>query len=633
MARNYWDRVLTQRKSRRRMLAGTGGMVAGSVLLAACGGDDDSAPSGSSGSTGGSSSGGTGSTGSSGATGGSSGLLTEPTDTIGQATRGGTMGDWAQDSSTLDPGMPVFSLNPVIKHVYSTLLREKAGHLKPADGSLEADLAEGWELSPDRTEITIKVRTGAKWHNKAPVNGREIDIDDVLFSWKRYTEQSPFRGLTYNAVNPEAPILSVEATDDRTLLVKLKEPLVYAVNYFASYGSLSGNMIMVPKETDDSFDIRRDMIGHGPFMLDSYEPSIGFKLVRHPEYFDPNFAYLDGIDMPIIAEYSAQLAQFKAGKIHYMKFTSGTANPEDILAVKKEQDDLLLYPTDFTTQPWIMSFGWLPAGQSPFMDERVRQAVSMSLDRDTWIDAFYNVSGFESAGLPVETRWNSALLADWNNEWLDPQGSDFGENAKYYQQNLTDAKALMSAAGFPDGFNVKVSFPQTPLNLSQQAETLAGMMSDIGIQGDLSVLDYQSEYIPTYRDGSGQYEGISLHSVSGTMPQLVSPASALVAEYYPKSGVTFHGFSVNGQPGDPELAPMLEKLRLEAEPDASLKLVQDIQRYLGKAMYALNMPGGASGFTMGWPALQNYQVWRTRSTNSTLAAYQLWLDQTKAPFA
>ena len=241
-----------------------------------------------------------------------------------------------------------------------------------------------------------------------------------------------------------------------------------------------------------------------------------------------------------------------------------------------------------------------------------------------------------SAGLPVETRWNSALLADWNNEWLDPQGSDFGENAKYYQQNLTDAKALMSAAGFPDGFNVKVSFPQTPLNLSQQAETLAGMMSDIGIQGDLSVLDYQSEYIPTYRDGLRPVRGYlaALRERYDAPARQPRERSVGQATHYLYSGWTFHGFdALHAQPGHLELTPMLEKLRLEADPDASLKLVQDIQRYLGKAMYALNMPGGASGFTMGWPALQNYQVWRTRSTNSTLAAHQLWLDQTKAPFA
>ena len=270
------------------------------------------------------------------------------------------MGDWAQDSSTLDPGMPVFSLNPVIKHVYSTLLREKAGHLKPADGSLEADLAEGWELSPDRTEITIKVRTGAKWHNKAPVNGREIDIDDVLFSWKRYTEQSPFRGLTYNAVNPEAPILSVEATDDRD-----------AARQAEGAAGLRGELLRIVRQPLRQHDHGAEGDGRQlrhPARHDRSRPLHARQLRAFDRLqarpaprvlFYPNFAYLDGIDMPIIPEYSAQLAQFKAGKIHYMRFTSGTANPEDILAVKKEQDDLLLYPTDFTTQPWIMSFGWL----------------------------------------------------------------------------------------------------------------------------------------------------------------------------------------------------------------------------------------------------------------------------------
>ena len=56
--------------------------------------------------------------------------------------------------------------------------------------------------------------------------------------------------------------------------------------------------------------------------------------------------------------------------------------------------------------------------------------------------------------------------------------------------------------------------------------------------------------------------------------------------------------------------------------------------YLGKAMWGLSMPGGATGFDLAWPALQNVQVWcMQQSVAPNWNAYQLWVDKTKPPAA
>jgi ABC-type transport system substrate-binding protein len=81
------------------------------------------------------------------------------------------------------------------------------------------DFAESWEISPDGLQITMKLRANAKWHNKAPVNGRAADSSDVLFSWNRYTTNAPLRGLVSNSANPQAPVLSMAATDARTVVI------------------------------------------------------------------------------------------------------------------------------------------------------------------------------------------------------------------------------------------------------------------------------------------------------------------------------------------------------------------------------------------------------------------------------
>src|SRR5207248_10705217 len=86
-------------------------------------------------------------------------------------------------------------------------------------------------------------------------------------------------------------------------------------------------------------------------------------------------------------------------------------------------------------------------------DVRLRQAYSMAWDRDLFIETVFNVSKFASQGLPVETRWNTALAAT-SFEWLNPKSKDFGENAKYFEHSVAEAKKLLSAAGYPNGVEV-----------------------------------------------------------------------------------------------------------------------------------------------------------------------------------
>ena len=77
---------------------------------------------------------------------------------------------------------------------------------------------------------------------------------------------------------------------------------------------------------------------------------------------------------------------------------------------------------------------------------------------------------------------------------------------------------------------------------------------------------------------------------------------------------------------------MNEKARIERDVEKRRTLVQDLQRYLAKAMYGLILPGGASGFSLAWPALRNYNVYRGASGGAAWFHYKEWLDTTKPPF-
>src|SRR5690606_18435193 len=130
-----------------------------------------------------------------------------------------------------------------------------------------------------------------------------------------------------------------------------------------------------------------------------------------------------------------------------------------------------------------MFFGYKPG--SVFLDERMRQAFSMTQDRELFSEVWFNVPDFESNGLPVRTVWNTSVPGDEFTGWfLDPQGSEFGENAKFYHLNLEEAKKLMAAAGYPDG----VEYPSTFASDSygpeylRQIEIQEGMAAEAGFR-------------------------------------------------------------------------------------------------------------------------------------------------------
>ena len=606
---NYWSAVASRRISRRRALAASGASVLGASFLAACGGGDSDGDGGD-----------------------QSGLVTKPVDTLKEAKRGGIMKDRQySDLQSLD----VLTLNNPWYNtgyaVYSSLVQNARGYLEPGEpGAVEPDLAESWEVSPDGLQITFKLRPNVKFHNKPPVNGRAMDMDDVLFSWQRFSTKYSVR----QGVIPPGPLQSVTATDNRTVVAKLSEPLVYGVGFFA--GSNGSGLYIVPKETDSTLDLRGDMLGTGPWFLANYTPSVSFTLKRNPEFWDKDWALVEQIDLPIVPEYSAALSQFKAGNMYYMGSHPGASQvtQEDILSVKREAPNIAVYEADLRVLGFPFNFGWLPTagGQSPFLDERVRQAVSMSWDRDLYLDVFHNVAAFQKEGLPVEGVWNTALPVTNFGWWLDPKSSEFGPNAKYYEHNIAEAKKLLTAAGYPNGFETIANhIPGPELGpVPKQAEVFSGFLSEIGITSKTNHVDYLRDYVPNFRDGKGQYAGWSIASTAGAPPSGGHPIGPLAGAFWSKGGNAFRAFSVTGrndQSGDPQVDALIEKARIERDTNRAKALVNDVQRHLAKTTYMLQTPGSATAFQMAWPCIGNFRVWQNGRPHE-----RLWIDDRKPPF-
>src|SRR5690606_33613533 len=114
------------------------------------------------------------------------------------------------------------------------------------------------------------------------------------------------------------------------------------------------------------------------------------------------------LERPIVTEVAQQLAQFRAGNIH----TDIVENAQqEVVQLKKDvpEANLILprtYPNTLTPSVW---FGY--EGDSPFKDQRVRQAFSMLVDRDAFNSVVYNADQFEAEGLPTAARYNTCVTA------------------------------------------------------------------------------------------------------------------------------------------------------------------------------------------------------------------------------
>ena len=146
--------------------------------------------------------------------------LSDIVDTSSKAKRGGTM-KWTQASEPLHfdgQAQGQAQLNIYNGMVYESLVRNKPGIGKPSTLTESLpNLAESWEVSPDKLTITFKLRQGVKWQNIAPVNGRAFTAEDVTLSIERYVSAPTpnNKAANFNSVNPGAPIISVRRRTTR----------------------------------------------------------------------------------------------------------------------------------------------------------------------------------------------------------------------------------------------------------------------------------------------------------------------------------------------------------------------------------------------------------------------------------
>ena len=546
--------------------------------------------------------------------------LSDRADTSGQAVPGGIFqGYTTADVTNMDPlTSPSFTANALGAWHYSRLLRFKTGYLdKPATGEVEGDLVETWE-QPDPLRVILHLRPNAVWDERPPTNKRPVDAQDVVFSWKRFEAGSIARQNVAHSTNPSAPVESLDALDRQTVAIKLAFP-------FAPIGQIlafTRNFEVIPREAEGGFDPRTEARGSGAWVLTDYQRNVRFTFRKNPNWFVKDRPFLDGWDLPIIPEYAAGLAQFRAKRLW-----SFTVRQEDIVATKRDLPELVLQQDDFSRANWQMYFGIRPG--SPFLDERVRRAAAMLIDRDQWIDTFFNVSKFKAEGFPVDVRWHSHISSGWEGFWLDPRSDAFGEGKANFQYNPAEAKKLLAAAGYPNGLSTDFTFITTSqygTTYVQHAEVFKGMLE---AHGDFKLRqnnpDYQTDFVPKYVYSKGNFNGIYVGATT-THPD---PDGSLFSLFH-RDGNAQH-VALDGNGGDERMYALVEAQRKEPDRNKRIQIIQDFQRYVATKMYTLPYPGQSRGYSLAWPWIGNRGVFRQYDDEAAPqeSRVQLWFDRSK----
>jgi ABC-type transport system substrate-binding protein len=613
MRQSYWAGLTASRLSRRRALAATGAGALGAAVLAACGGGESD----------------------SGAKQETSGLLAKREDTTKQAKTGGVLKmNNPADPPHFDPQLLTLPAAAATTLIFNKLLGIKPGVMQSSDGTIEGDLVQSWEFSPDKLTLTMKVRPDAGTpSNQAPLNGRKLDAQDVVFSWNRWATTGTNRGDLVNAANAAAPVLSLTAADASTLVIKLKEPVASILAGFTS--QLQGQFFIIPREAEGGFDVRRNPIGAGAYYLSEYVPSSRLVYTRNPNSYD-KLSYPATIETPIITENAQNIAQIVAGNV-YAHYAAGGVSPDSVLQIKKDAPAINLYEWNIGNVGVSVLFGQKVPGTSPFRDVRVRQAWSMAIDRDLYLDTFGNVATFEAEGLPVTTGWNTATApSDYKGWWIDPQSKEFGENGKFFKYDVAEAKKLMAAAGLTSGVTIHSnqigSTDYGPL-YARQIEVLDGMAAEIGFKFDKKIWGYTTDWNPNIRDSRGFFEGIAYRLT----PIPAEPGDALYAQYN-KAGSFYYGYDDQGRGvssssgpfnGDATCEDLTQKIRSEFDTAKRVAYGNELVKYLGKQQYFFRAIGSASGFNVAWPAVRNFAVFNGLSWGYLWKQY--WIDETQPP--
>ncbi|MSQ14548.1 MAG: ABC transporter substrate-binding protein [Dehalococcoidia bacterium] len=365
------------------------------------------------------------------------------------------------------------------------------------------DLAKSWEVSKDGKSYTFKLREGIKFHNVAPVNGREFTSEDAKYTLLRLTADPSVIVEKWKPRFQRAAefpkFKSLDTPDKYTLVVNLTEPYAPILDIIAHPGTL-----VIPREFVEKFPekiILEGMVGTGPFMTTEFKNQqiAGYK--KNPDYWkkDPQggqLPYLDELSHLYFADATTALASFRAGQLDI-------ASPTTKSMMDNVKKDIPGAKTLITPKASLANFRF-NSKFKPFQDVMVRRALHLVVDRHQIADLITEGLGVVSGPVTTPVYPEVANTMDW---LLQQPGY-----RKDKAQDIAEAKRLMKEAGYEAGFELRGLFPVGSTS-GDLAAILADQLKVLNVKLKPEQVDYAGQWVP--RSTNGEFEISNMtHTVS-----------------------------------------------------------------------------------------------------------------------
>lgn len=351
------------------------------------------------------------------------------------------------------------------------------GLVKPdTSGALQPALAESYTVNSTADEYTFVLRKGVHFHN-----GKELTVQDAIYSIRRAAGLDTGTPLVSNYAN----ILSCEALDENRIVIKLKAPNTEFIT--------AATTAIIP----DGNDPAKEVIGTGPYAYVSRLIQDTIILKKHTSYWGKP-AHIDTITLKVIEDAETMVMALRSGVVDIAAhMLSGQAEELHDLTIAEGYSN-------------IVQALYLNNAFAPFSDMRVRQALSYATNKHEVIALASSGYG-KAVGSNVYPSFGKYYLEDLTN---------------YYEHNIEKAKALLTEAGYPSGFEFTITVPSTyPIHVDT-AQVLVEQYKAIGVRIKINQVEWTTWLSDVYRGRNYEATVVGLDShtlaASGLLERFVS---------------------------------------------------------------------------------------------------------------
>ena len=346
-----------------------------------------------------------------------------------------------EPSPGLDPtGGAASSIGEVtLYNIFETLTK-----INP-DGSVTPLLAESWEVSPDLTTYTFKLRKGVKFQNGEPFNAQA-----VKFSFDRAGGEKSTNKDKRTFAN-----ITTQAVDELTVVILAKE-IDPDFPFLLGQGTA---IIVEPKSADTN---GTKPVGTGPYRLENWVKGSSITLTKWDAYRNASAIKLKKATFRFISDPAAQVAALLAGDVDAFP----RVTPRSVEQFKGNGKFQVV--VSGSRAKTILAIN---NKKKPFDDVRVRRAIAMAIDRKAVIQG-----AGDGYGAPIGSHY-------------PPSAPGYVDTTGINPFNPEKSKALLKDAGINGPLNVTITLPPPPY-ARQGGEVIAAELAKVGINAKLENVEW-----------------------------------------------------------------------------------------------------------------------------------------------